>query len=376
MPSGAALAAAASAWRSPSPRAPPAARCRPRRASCAPPRSRPTPAACSSRWTRAAGTPSCPCASSANSTSTTCSRCWRCCWPGTSRSRRPPRALSRCRAASGRMEMFGGRGRTPLAIVDYAHTPDALAKALRAARLHCRGQLRVVFGCGGDRDAGKRPLMGADRRGARRRHHRHRRQPAHRGSRRASSPTSSPALRSARRSSSSTTARRAIRLALGALGARRRGADRRQGPRGLPDRRRRRGAPSATRPWSRPRSRGCRHEAHAGANSRAPAAATCRGPTPPSATWSSDTRTLTAGAAVRRARAGRASTATSSSRRRRRPARPARSWRPRARCALPQIVVRRHAGRSASAPRAPGARSSPARWSASPAATARPPPRR
>jgi len=69
-------------------------------------------------------------------------------------------ALEQCRAASGRMEMFGGRGRTPLAIVDYAHTPDALAKALGAARLHCRGQLRVVFGCGGDRDAGKRPLMG------------------------------------------------------------------------------------------------------------------------------------------------------------------------------------------------------------------------
>jgi len=70
------------------------------------------------------------------------------------------RALARCRAASGRMEMFGGRGLTPLAIVDYAHTPDALEKALHAARLHCRGQLRVVFGCGGDRDAGKRPLMG------------------------------------------------------------------------------------------------------------------------------------------------------------------------------------------------------------------------
>ena len=70
------------------------------------------------------------------------------------------RALSKSRAASGRMEMFGGRGRTPLAIVDYAHTPDALANALNAARLHCRGALRVVFGCGGDRDAGKRPLMG------------------------------------------------------------------------------------------------------------------------------------------------------------------------------------------------------------------------
>lgn len=70
------------------------------------------------------------------------------------------RAVSKSRAASGRMEMFGGRGRTPLAIVDYAHTPDALANALRAARLHCRGELRLVFGCGGDRDPGKRPMMG------------------------------------------------------------------------------------------------------------------------------------------------------------------------------------------------------------------------
>ncbi|HEY2340564.1 MAG TPA: UDP-N-acetylmuramoyl-L-alanyl-D-glutamate--2,6-diaminopimelate ligase [Steroidobacteraceae bacterium] len=70
------------------------------------------------------------------------------------------RALGKVRAARGRMEMFGGRGRSPLAIVDYAHTPDALANALHAARLHCRAQLRVVFGCGGDRDAGKRPLMG------------------------------------------------------------------------------------------------------------------------------------------------------------------------------------------------------------------------
>ena len=69
-------------------------------------------------------------------------------------------AIEKCRAPSGRMELFGGHAPAPLAIVDYAHTPDALAKALQAARLHCRGQLRVVFGCGGDRDAGKRPLMG------------------------------------------------------------------------------------------------------------------------------------------------------------------------------------------------------------------------
>jgi UDP-N-acetylmuramoyl-L-alanyl-D-glutamate--2,6-diaminopimelate ligase len=69
-------------------------------------------------------------------------------------------ALSNCRAPSGRLELFGGNGTLPLAVVDYAHTPDALSKALRAARLHCKGRLHVVFGCGGDRDPGKRPLMG------------------------------------------------------------------------------------------------------------------------------------------------------------------------------------------------------------------------
>ena len=69
-------------------------------------------------------------------------------------------AVAACHAPPGRMEVFGG-GAHPVAIVDYAHTPDALAKLLDAARAHARGRLVCVFGCGGDRDAGKRPQMGA-----------------------------------------------------------------------------------------------------------------------------------------------------------------------------------------------------------------------
>jgi len=68
-------------------------------------------------------------------------------------------ALALCVAPPGRMESFGG-GTQPLVLVDYAHSPDALAKVLDASRAHARGRLICVFGCGGDRDPGKRPLMG------------------------------------------------------------------------------------------------------------------------------------------------------------------------------------------------------------------------
>ena len=68
--------------------------------------------------------------------------------------------LERLQGAPGRLEKIGERNGAP-AFVDYAHKPDALQKALEALRPFVTGRLIVVFGCGGDRDAGKRPLMGA-----------------------------------------------------------------------------------------------------------------------------------------------------------------------------------------------------------------------
>ncbi|MDE2197344.1 MAG: UDP-N-acetylmuramoyl-L-alanyl-D-glutamate--2,6-diaminopimelate ligase, partial [Gammaproteobacteria bacterium] len=70
-------------------------------------------------------------------------------------------AVGRARTVPGRMECFSGGPHRPLVVVDYAHSPDALEQALIAARAHCRGQLWCVFGCGGERDRGKRPQMGA-----------------------------------------------------------------------------------------------------------------------------------------------------------------------------------------------------------------------
>jgi UDP-N-acetylmuramoyl-L-alanyl-D-glutamate--2,6-diaminopimelate ligase len=68
-------------------------------------------------------------------------------------------SLEHLEGAKGRLELVGERHGAPI-FVDYAHKPDALAKALQALRPYAKRKLVVVFGAGGDRDAGKRPLMG------------------------------------------------------------------------------------------------------------------------------------------------------------------------------------------------------------------------
>lgn len=66
--------------------------------------------------------------------------------------------ISKLKGIKGRMQAFQVPLK-PLVVVDYAHTPDALRQVLQALRPHCKGELYCLFGCGGDRDKGKRPLM-------------------------------------------------------------------------------------------------------------------------------------------------------------------------------------------------------------------------
>jgi UDP-N-acetylmuramoyl-L-alanyl-D-glutamate--2,6-diaminopimelate ligase len=70
-------------------------------------------------------------------------------------------ALGAARPAPGRMEVLGGPPDAPWVVIDYAHTPDALHRVLTTLEAAVVGELTCVFGCGGDRDRGKRPMMGA-----------------------------------------------------------------------------------------------------------------------------------------------------------------------------------------------------------------------
>ena len=68
--------------------------------------------------------------------------------------------VSQLNNVKGRMDLLACEGK-PTVVIDYAHTPDALVKALLATRQHADGAVYCVMGCGGDRDKGKRPQMGA-----------------------------------------------------------------------------------------------------------------------------------------------------------------------------------------------------------------------
>lgn len=70
------------------------------------------------------------------------------------------RVLGQVNGVPGRMQSLQYRNDQPTVLIDYAHTPDALAKVLSMLKQHCRGKLQVLFGCGGNRDRGKRKLMG------------------------------------------------------------------------------------------------------------------------------------------------------------------------------------------------------------------------
>jgi UDP-N-acetylmuramoyl-L-alanyl-D-glutamate--2,6-diaminopimelate ligase len=69
-------------------------------------------------------------------------------------------ALASLKGATGRLELVGKKDNGARVYVDYAHTPDAIETALKALRPSTAGKLQIIFGCGGDRDKAKRPLMG------------------------------------------------------------------------------------------------------------------------------------------------------------------------------------------------------------------------
>ena len=70
-------------------------------------------------------------------------------------------ALEQSTAPEGRMQLINYGPAQPLVIVDFAHTPDALTQVIEVIRQHCSGAVTVVFGCGGERDKGKRGEMGS-----------------------------------------------------------------------------------------------------------------------------------------------------------------------------------------------------------------------
>ena len=67
-------------------------------------------------------------------------------------------SVAELKPVTGRMQTYNAEGQ-PAVIIDYAHTPDALVNALQAVKQHCAGKVWCVFGCGGNRDKGKRPMM-------------------------------------------------------------------------------------------------------------------------------------------------------------------------------------------------------------------------